>query len=56
MRPSPSTRRTASRALEWLRLALLAAAAGFIAFKTTASIADAAVMLALLSPLIAFNR
>ena len=45
-----------SRMLEWLRLTLLTAAAAFIAFKTTPSVADAAVMLALLSPLIAFNR
>jgi hypothetical protein len=42
--------------MEWLRLALLIAAACFIALKTTPSMADAAVMLALLSPLIAFNR
>ena len=41
---------------EWLRLALLTAAASFIAFKTAPSTADAVVMLALLSPLIAFNR
>ena len=41
---------------EWLRLALLAATAGFIAFKTAPSAAEALVMLALLSPLIAFNR
>ena len=56
MRPSPSIRKMANRALEWLSLALLAAAAGFIALKTTASVADAAVMLALLSPLVAFSR
>ena len=37
---------------EWLRLALLTAAAGFVAFKTTPSLADAAVMLVLLSPLV----
>ena len=43
-------------AVEWLRLALLTVAACFIAFKTTSSLADAAVMLALLSPLIAINR
>ena len=43
-------------AMEWLRLALLTGAACFIAFKTTPSMADAAVMLALLSPLIAFTR
>jgi hypothetical protein len=42
-------------AMEWLRLALLTGAACFIAFKTTASAADAAVMLALLSPLVAFK-
>ena len=42
-------------AMEWLRLALLTAAAGFIAFKTTASVADAAMMLALLSPLVIFK-
>jgi Mg/Co/Ni transporter MgtE len=43
-------------AMEWLRLALLTAAAGVIAYKTTPSVVDAVVMLALLSPLIAFNR
>jgi hypothetical protein len=41
---------------EWVRLALLTATASFIAFKTASSSAEAAVMLALLSPLIAFNR
>ena len=40
----------------WLRLALLAAAASFIAFKTTSSAADAAVLLALFAPLITFSR
>jgi len=39
----------------WLRLALLTAAS-FIAFKTAPSAADAAVMLALFAPLIAFTR
>jgi len=42
--------------MAWLRLALLTAAAGFIAFKTMSSPADAAVMLALFAPLIAFAR
>jgi len=41
--------------LDWLRLALLTATASFIAFKTAPSVAEAAVMLALLSPLIALR-
>jgi hypothetical protein len=43
--------------MEWLRLVLLTAAAGFVAFKTTPSAADAAIVLALFAPLlITFNR
>ena len=40
---------------EWLRLALLTSAAAFIAFKTTPSVADAVVLLALFAPLIALR-
>jgi hypothetical protein len=40
----------------WLRLALLTAAASFIAFKTASSPADAAVLLALFAPLLTFTR
>ena len=43
--------------MEWLRLVLLTAAAGFVAFKTTPSTVDAAVVLALFAPLLmTFNR
>jgi hypothetical protein len=48
--------RQGGRMMAWLRLALLAAAAGFIAFKTASSPADAAVLLALFAPLLTFTR